>query len=123
MEKYIEKIYYSCATLKEKLEWSLTLDMIKEIDTVEERKLYKNIDGYKWTVRTREDSRHVPHFHIEKAGRTASFDILSGCLVKDECCNLSSKEIKIVEKWYKSNRIGLINLWNELHCDRKVEIV
>ena len=78
------------------------------------------MDGYRWTIRTREDSRHIPHFHVEKAGREGSFELITGQVVKDECCNLNPKEIKVVQIWYKEYRNGLINLWNETHSERKV---
>lgn len=121
MIEILNRKYMEADNIKDKLELSLTIAMLRNSSIIEERKLFRNIDGYKWTIRTREDSRHIPHFHIEKSGRQGSFELMTGQVIKDECCNLNSKEIKVVQMWYKEYRHGLINLWNEIHTERKVE--
>lgn len=120
MIELLNRKYMEADNIAEKLELSLTIAMLRSSSIIEERKLFRNMDGYKWTIRTREDSRHIPHFHIEKSGRQGSFELMTGEVIKDECCNLNSKEIKVVQIWYKEYRDGLINLWNEIHTERKV---
>lgn len=120
MIEFLNQKYIEAENLEEKLELALTIAMLKCKPIIEERKLFKNINGYKWTIRTREDSRHVPHFHVEKAGKQGSFELKTGQLVKEDCCNLEPKEMKVIQIWYMEYREGLINLWNETHSDRKV---
>lgn len=120
MIEFLKRKYMEADNITEKLELSLTIAMFRNNLIIEERKLFLNMDGYKWTIRTREDSRHIPHFHIERAGRQGSFELITGQVIKDECCNLNSKEIRVVQMWYKEYRDGLINLWNEIHAERKV---
>ena len=120
MIDFLSNKYVRANNVKEKLEISLTLALFKSTTHFEVRKLLENKNGYMWTIRTREDSRHVPHFHVEKAGKQGSFELITGELVKDDCCNLSAREIKTIKTWYKEYRKGLIHLWNELHPERKV---
>ena len=120
MIDFLYKKYMEANDIKAKLELSLSIEMLKINPIIEERKLFKNIDGYKWIIRVREDSRHIPHFHIEKSGKQGSFELKTGQLVKEDSCNLNLKEIKVVQKWYIEYRSGLINFWNEIHPDRKV---
>ena len=47
MYEYFRKLYLESSTLEEKLEWALTMQMFEGNSFIEERKLFKDINGFK----------------------------------------------------------------------------
>lgn len=65
------------------------------------------VKGSKIEIRPRD--HNPPHFHVDYAGKQASYSIETGELLRGRLPNSANKAVK---NWYSDNKNGLADLWN-----------
>lgn len=91
------------------------LQMMLSRSEIQYRKQVDFVREIKIVIHTREDIRHIPHFHIEWKGLEASIGINEFKVIVG---NVPNKELKIIKVWYIKNKPLLIKVWNETRPSR-----
>lgn len=71
--------------------------------------------GIRVVIRSREDDRHEPHFHVMSAERSASISIAAGQVYAS---TLTSQELREVQQWAAANRVALKAAWDDIQAGR-----
>lgn len=71
--------------------------------------------GIRVVIRSREDDRHEPHFHVMSAERSASISIAAGQVYAS---TLTGQELREVQQWAAANRVALKAAWDDIQAGR-----
>lgn len=73
------------------------------------------LGGINILLRSREDDRHEPHFHVKCAERSASIGISTGFVYAS---TLTGQELRDVLAWANTHVAGLRAAWDEIQAGR-----
>ena len=78
-------------------------------------------DSIIFEIRTKEDSRHIPHIHVQTSCASISIAIQTNEILA-QSGHLNEKIISKAQDWILKNKKFVIDKWNEYHLDKPIVI-